>query len=108
MKSKYYLKQSILNRRKRFTLFIRTTKEKIIIRKIDIGIRSTEKERKKKQSSKKFINSQKGSMHKFLKRNNITEENKPIQETSGIHLQNDEFLEYIDNNNVSIITLNTK
>ena len=107
MKSKYYLKQSILNRRKRFTLFIRTTKEKIIIRKIDIGIRSTEKERKRK-AQKKFINSQKGSMHKFLKRNNITEENKPTQETSGIHLQNDELLEYIDNNNISIITLNTK
>lgn len=81
------------------------------MRERDIGrkyVSGAEKERKRK-AQEEFINSQKGSMHKFLKRDNInTEENKPTQETSGTHLQNDELLKYTDNNNVSVTTLKTK
>jgi len=62
-----------------------------------------EKERKCK-AQEKFIKSQKDSMHKFLKRDNInTKENKPIEESSDTHLQNDELLKYTDNNNVSLL-----
>ncbi|XP_018367031.1 PREDICTED: zinc finger MYM-type protein 1-like [Trachymyrmex cornetzi] len=72
------------------------------MRERDIGrkyVSGAEKERKRK-AQEEFINSQKGSMHKFLKRDNInTEENKPTQETSDTHLQNDELLKYTDNNN---------
>jgi len=62
-----------------------------------------EKERKCK-AQEKFIKSQKDSMHKFLKRDNInTKENKPIEESSDTHLQNDELLKYTDNNNVNLL-----
>ena len=62
-----------------------------------------EKERKCK-AQEKFIKSQKDSMHKFLKRDNINiKENKPIEESFGTHLQNDELLKYTDNNNVSLL-----